>query len=64
MSEDRALEEKLLHLDEHLTRVAMEKFVEGELSPQALTEFYHALRDFSQAAEKVLNVMHKTRLDR
>lgn len=60
VANETALEEKIVSLDEQLTDAAFERFTEGGVSHEQLRQFYEALRDFSQAAEKVLNVMHKT----
>ncbi len=60
---ESTLVEKIVSLDEQLTSAAFEGFIEHGVSSEQLKQFYRALRDFSRAAEKVLDVMHKTGID-
>ncbi len=53
-------EQKLVDLNERLTQVAFERFTAGELCREELQRFYQALRKWSQASEKVIDLMRKT----
>ncbi len=62
MTDDAKIEVLVTQLNEELTQIAFEKFTNGDIDSNGLRHFYQVLREWSEACEKVVDLLQRSQL--